>query len=117
MARTEITPQALDSRAGVTGSYTTVGADGVAVKNTKKNVLIHMKNSDASPVTMTFQIAKTVDGQSVTDKTATLVASGSPGDEKFFGPFEPTVYNQSDALVNIDAGTNDVVTVAALTFG
>lgn len=55
------------------------GATAILIKNTGATVAR----------TVTFRITKTVDGQAVTSRTASLVA----GETKIFGPFDPQDYS------------------------
>ncbi len=110
MARTQITPQKL-SRDGDTPVSVLIGADGVAILNRKGNVFLRAVNVDTSSVVLTFVIPTTVDGQAVADRTVTIAADASPGDERYIGPFPTAFYNQSGGYVNIDADTADKVSV------
>lgn len=113
MARVERTPEAV-SRAGLEATYALITSDNLAVKNLRGNVFLHCINTDVGAVVLTIHISKTVDGQAVTNKTVTLAAAASAGDEKFIGPFPLETYNQSGQVVWIDSDTADKVNVAVL---
>lgn len=109
MARTALTTQKF-ATSGLAPVYVAPDVAGCAFRNSGKQVL-HVKNASAGPVTVTLQIGRTVQGQTVTAPTATVAA----GTDKFFGPF-PDDYDQQDGTDNVYVDFSAVasVTVAAL---
>jgi hypothetical protein len=81
------------SRDGVVPAYAAGNADGGhAVDNAKSDVVLHVKNGGASPITVTIGSTKTVDGRTLPAKTVS-VANAS---ERLIGPFPAGLYNESD---------------------
>jgi hypothetical protein len=110
MARTALTPQRFTAL-GLAPSYVTPDAAGVSFRSGGKQVL-HVKNASGASITVTLKIGVTVEGQTVTNPTATVGA----GADKFFGPFNDH-YDQPDNTdtVFVDLSAVTSVTVACLT--
>ena len=91
MARTEI-PVTTISRAGVTqpAQIDSDQSNGMTVPNNNGRIFFEVENTDASPQTVGFAIAATVDDEPVDDKLITIAA----GDIELAGPFPVDLYNQ-----------------------
>lgn len=113
MARTDLSVQDI-ARSGLAPSFSAANADGHAIYNDGKT-FIEVKNTDASPITVTIQTPGTVDGLAISDRTVTIPATTG---DKMIGPFPPDKYNQisgSDkGKVYVDFSAVSNVTVAAL---
>lgn len=109
MARTALTAQRV-TRDGVAPTYAPASAEGHYWGNTGRQIL-HLKNTDAAPVEVSFPISVLVDGEAVADKTVTVAATTG---DLMVGPFPPSQYRQDDgnAWVNFDSVTG--LTVALL---
>lgn len=103
MASTLISPQTI-SRAGLGPAFAAANVDGHFWPNTGQQFL-HVKNGSASPITVTFPIPVTVDGQAVAARTVSVPATTG---ERIIGPF-PTQYN--DTLGNANCTFSAVTTV------
>jgi hypothetical protein len=110
MARTALTPQRFTTL-GLAPTYVTPDASGVSFRSSNKQVL-HVKNGSAASVTVTLKIGITVEGQAVTNPTASVGA----GADTFFGPFSDA-YDQPDGTdtVFVDLSAVADVEVACLT--
>lgn len=110
MARTALTPQKF-ATLGLTASYVTPDAAGVSLRSSGKQIL-HVKNASGASVTVTLKIGATIEGQAVTNPTATVGA----GADKFFGPFNDH-FDQPGGKDTVFADLSAVsgVTVACLT--
>jgi len=97
MADVEITPQAI-SPAGIAQTYTTLNAtDTYYVPNRGSRVMLHFKNTNASPATVTLDITQTTaEGLGITDPTISVPATTG---DKMAGTF-PFVYE-------VRGGAND----------
>nr|WSW58516.1 hypothetical protein OG513_07910 [Streptomyces sp. NBC_00998] len=85
------------TRAGVALVATTGDAtNGHSVANSGRVVLI-VENSGVTTRTVTFNIARKIDGLSVTPRTETLAGSA----KEVFGPFDPQEYG-GKLLVDVD---------------
>jgi hypothetical protein len=104
---TELTVQNV-TRAGLEAAYDAAASGGDEFDNDGKTML-HVKNG-ATACVVTIDIAKTVDGQAVTDPTVTVPES----EDRFIGPFPPSIYNDADGHVNVSYDDESNVTVAAL---
>jgi hypothetical protein len=72
--------------------------------------MLEVKNTGASPCTVTITTPITVEGVALTDPT--VVVPITTGD-KLIGPFSPQVYNNSNGRVYVDFSTGTGVTAAA----
>ena len=120
MARTELTLQTT-TRAGIAPTYTAATVDGFAVNNEYYRVILHVKNGNASPCTVTVQTPGTVDGLAIPDLT--VVVPATTGD-KMIGPFPGAVYNVDDSATTgvkkaliVTFSVQASVTVAAFKVG
>lgn len=109
MARTAVSIETVDRDGIAPSESVAIPADGVEIVNDGKMFVI-LKNEHTGAVVMTFQIAQTVDGESVTNKTVSV----TNGTYKVVGPFPTNIYNQTGGKLYIDAATADVVKVSPL---
>lgn len=112
MAMTALTVQPLASHS-LEPVYTAANADGHKFYN-DGHTLLHVKNTNAAPVTVTIATPGTVDGLAIADWTVSVDATTG---DTMIGLLPPAVYNQTgtDAgmvYVTFSAVTN--VTVAAV---
>lgn len=110
MARTDLTAQAI-SRAGLAPAFAAANVDGHSWANNGRQFL-YVKNAAGAPITVTFPIPVTVDGQAVASKTVSVPATTG---ERLIGPF-PAQYQQADGDVWVDFSAVTSVTVALLSF-
>lgn len=107
MAREELTPQPIPLT-GLEATYAAAAADGNKFVNDGAT-MVHIKNGTGDCV-ITIQIAKTVDGQAVTDPTVTCTAN----EERFLPSLPPSIYNQADGMVYLDYDDESNVTIAVI---
>ena len=110
MARTALTVQPM-ARTGLEATYGAANGDGHSFQNDGRTFL-HIKNG-ATDCVITVATPRTVDGQAVTPRTVTCTAD----EERFIGPFPPSLFNQMGAagdVVHVDFDDVSNVTVAAL---
>ena len=103
MARLEVASETI-TRSGLKPTETLIPSDGIKFLNTG-NEFLYLQNTDTSAVTITLQIAITIDSQSVSNKT--IVVPG--GEFRFVGNFPTQWYNQAGGYVYIDASVEDKV--------
>lgn len=96
MARTQITVESV-SRSGLAPTNTTVITDGHKFLNDGQLTVLRIKTAGTG-LTLTVQIAKTVDGKTVTNPTYVIGTNA----ELVIGPFPAEIYNQADGMVYID---------------
>lgn len=109
MARTTVTIQTLVN-SGITPSYNAATVtDGDAFTN-DGNTFIHVLNAGAEK-TLTIQTPVTVGGIAVAEVTVTIPATTGT---KLIGPFETTIFNQSDGRVYLDWSAVTGVTFAVV---
>ena len=104
----ELTVQQI-SRSGLEATYASAAVGLADEFDNDGKTFFHVVNGETECV-LTFDIAKTVDGQAVTDITVTCTAS----EERMIGPFPPGVYNDGDGHVNVAYDDVSNVTVAAI---
>ena len=63
------------------------------------NVFLLVRNSDASAHTLTLNTPLAVDGTALPVRTVSITASSA----RWFGPFSPEIYNQTNGRVAIDS--------------
>jgi len=120
MARAVLSPQTIDYD-GLEATYTAAAADGHQFLNegTGKDLILHVKNGDASDKTITIVTSKEVEGKYPVSDNAVVVTAG---EERFIGGFTKDTYNQDGVdtvvgeknyvFVNYSATTS--VTIALL---
>jgi len=109
MARTEITVQQ-SSLAGITPTFNAAIADGHMFKN-DGNVIIEVKNAAGADVTVTIQTPAKVQGIDLAEITVTVPATTG---HKLIGPFDPSLFNQSNGMVYVDYSSATAVTIMAV---
>lgn len=110
MASTLITAQAI-TRAGVGPTYAAANVDGHFWPNNGTQFL-QVKNASGSPITVTFPIPVTVDGQAVTSRSVSVPATTG---DRIIGPF-PTQYNDTTGNANCTFSAVTSVTCALFSF-
>lgn len=110
MPRVALTPETI-VREGLAPTYTAADeTDGHEFLNTRQNVMLHVRNEDVSPTTITIITQQTVDGLALADR-AIVVAAGT---DVFIGPFSNIQYGTADKLVEVDVSNETDVFIAAL---
>lgn len=84
---------------GIDATYASASAGGDQFTPTKRTVL-HVKNSDASSHDVTITTHKTV--------------SVPAGEDRFIGPFDPTLFQDADGLADITWSATTGMTFAVL---
>jgi len=101
--------------AGLTPSFTAADVAGDTFAN-DGDVVLYVKNSDASPHDVTLNVQKSINiggiDITLTNPTVTVPAS----DEKIIGRFDKSWFNDTDGNVTVDYDGVTSVTVAALQF-
>lgn len=112
MPRTSLSIQPT-TRDGLAATYSAAdAASGNDFANSGAEFL-HVKNTGASPVTLTIPTSITIDGLAVTDRTVTIPATTG---DLFIGPFDNSFYG-ADGRVQLDWSGATGVTVAVLKRG
>lgn len=114
MARTTLTPVVAAAYAGgildiAAGAVDQPNGNNFANTGNEKLVVI---NGSGGPLTVTVSIpsnAKSLQGL-ITSKTYTVAT----GKTAILGPFDPSTYNQTGSLVNVDWSTGTSVTCAVV---
>jgi hypothetical protein len=103
MARITIAPQH-PGRTGLKVVYVApqaAASGGNAFLNNGSSTLLHVKNGSASPITVTIQFSRGVDGVIPTSRATAIPA----GEDWMFNDLTPGDYNQAaDNLVYFDCG-------------
>lgn len=94
------------TRDGLNPTMVAAAGGGDQFANTGKE-FVEVDNADAAPMTATFVTQKTVDGQAVGDRAVTVPA----GERRIIGPFDPSVYNDSNGNLQITYSAVTSVTV------
>lgn len=109
MARSDIAAQ-IPTRDGVEPTFEAANVDGNMFDNDGHRWL-YVKNGGGAAIAVTFDVATTVDGQTVTDRSVNIPA----GEERIIGPF-PADYNRlsgaDEGKVYVDYDAVTSVTVA-----
>lgn len=112
MARTAITEQVVLN----SGLNPTYGA-GDAVNHHQfvndGRQILHVKNGGGSPINVTISTNAKVAGITV----PSVVIAVTNAQDRFIGPFDPGVFNQSGGLVYADLSAATSVTLAVLRVG
>lgn len=97
---------------GLTPTYAAADAAGNYFTNDGKTIL-HAKNTNAATRIITFVTPYIVGGVAVSDPTATIPATTG---DKLLGPFDPTVFNDSNGRVQMtfSAATNLTLAVVRI---
>jgi hypothetical protein len=111
MARTEVTVTKIDRNGSdVATLKDTAIADNNSFPNNGQTFL-QVDNGDASPVTVTVQTPRQVDGLDVAEYTLSVGAS----ERQIFGPFPTETFNQTDGTVYINWSSVTSLTFEAFT--
>ena len=84
-------------------------ADNYIIRNNGR-VFLHVVNGGGSPDTVTVVTPKTVADLAVSDLTVSVPA----GEERFIGPFPPSVYNDGNGDIDVSHSFATSVTMAVL---
>jgi hypothetical protein len=109
MPRTSLTVQNCGRLTALTNptANTPDAVNGNRFTNTDSNVILYVRNTNASSRTLTIQTVGTVEGEAVPDKTYVLATNT----RTVIGPFPRTKYNQTlDSVENQVALNWDAVT-------
>ena len=90
--------------------YVSAAGGGDVIPNNTGNTFLHVKNTDASSMTVTITSTATHSGLDVEDPQITVAATTG---EQMIGPFPPGVYNNASGQVSISYSAVTSVTVAA----
>lgn len=107
MARETLTVQPV-VRAGLAASYTAFEPTGVAFPNEGRTFMHIQKGAGAT--TLTIDTPGTVDGLAIAQRTVAVAATT----EKFIGPFQPGVYNQTTDVVHVDISTAAATSITVM---
>lgn len=108
---TRLTVQELVSGSGITPSTTTPSAASDYVIANDGKTWIEAIKTGASNCTVTVTSQKTLGGLAVADQTDTVVATTGT---RRIGPFEPSIYNDSNGDVTVQFSEVTGLTVAVL---
>lgn len=96
---------------GLNPSYAAASAGGDSFDNDGRTVL-HVKNTNASSRTVTVASQKpAVPGLAPSNNAVSVPATTG---ERFIGPFDPTVWNDSNGDVQVTYSADAGVTIAAI---
>lgn len=95
--------------AGTAPTYNAAAAGGDKVPP-GADVVLHVKNGDASAHTVTVVTPGTVAGQAIGDVAVSVPAGG----ERFIGPLTPRVFAGSDGKVDLTWSATTSMTFAAI---
>jgi hypothetical protein len=110
MARTALTVQDIDND-GLHATYTSGDAtNDHEFANARGDVFLHVLNGGASPCVVDIITTFEREGLALEDAGGSVPA----GEDWFFGPFDPGLYNQSTGLVYVDLDQDSSVTLAAI---
>jgi hypothetical protein len=113
MSRVSLARQLL-SDTGFLAAYSPAAETGHKVENDGK-VFLHVRNYSEDDIIVTILSGYVRAGLKLADRIVEVCA----GEEKFIGPFDPDIYNQTDGgkgHIYIDYSAVEGVTVAALLF-
>ena len=113
MARVSLARQQL-ADTGLIAAYSPAADEGHKVENDGR-VFLHVLNYSENDIAVTILSGYVRAGLKLADRVVEVGA----GEEKFIGPFDPDVYNQTDGgkgHIYIDYSATENVEVAALLF-
>jgi len=113
MARTSLARQQL-SDTGLMAAYSPAAAEGHSIENNGK-IILHVCNDSEADITVKILSGYVRAGLKLADREVPVEA----GKQKFIGPFDPDIYNQTDGgagQIYVDYSATEDVTVAALLF-
>lgn len=122
MARTALTPTAITAHGTVTPAAAAVDqANGNQFANPTGRALIEVTNGAGSPITITFTTSAnyivTGGTTSITYPVADDVQTVTNGTTKTFGPFDRTLYNDTNGNVLVDYSSGTSITARVLELG
>lgn len=94
---------------GTEATYNSASGGGDKVAG-GDDVVLHVKNGDASDHDVTIVTPGEVAGQAIGDVTVTVPA----GEERFIGPLTPSIFEGSDGLVSLTWSATTSMTFAAV---
>jgi len=109
MARGTITAQEI-SLSGITPSLGAATSDGDGFLNTG-DTLLQVKNGSGAGITVTIKTPAKIEGIDIAEIEVAIPATTG---DKLIGPFDPSIFNQSDGKVYVDYSA--VTTVTAMAF-
>lgn len=111
MPRTALPAAQQIALAGLAPSYAAVDQPNGNTFVNGPNVFLHVKNTGIGACTVTVITPAKISGVDIADPT--VVVPATTGD-RMIGPFDPTIFNQSDGTVYVDWSTGTGVTVAVV---
>lgn len=93
---------------GLNATYNAVSASDKFTND--GSIVIHVKNADTSPDTVTIVSTKTFEGLTVADAGGSVPAGG----ERFFGPFSKGLFNDANGQATVTHSNTTSVTMAVL---
>ena len=109
MARTVLAVQQVTINGAAPTFAAADQANGMEFAN-NGDVILEVKNTSASPVTVTLTTPITVEGIALTDPAISVPATTG---DRIFGTFSPQVFNQAGGTVYVDFSASSGVTIAA----
>jgi hypothetical protein len=96
-------------KAGITPSYVAAAGGGDTFVNDGET-FFHVKNGDASSITVTFDAVGKLEGFAIADLAVTVAATS----EEMVGPFPRGIFNSGATGVGVSYSAVTSVTVAAI---
>jgi len=96
------------SLTGLNATYNAVSASDEFANN--GNIYIHVKNGDVSANTVSITTPKTFEGLAVADAGGSVPA----GEDRFFGPFKPGLFNDASGNVTVTHSNTTSNTIAVI---
>ena len=93
---------------GLEATYNAVAASDVFVNDGK--TIIHVVNASGSADTVAIVSTATVDGLAVADAGGSVPA----GEDRFFGPFKPSIFNNASQQAQVTHTQTASVTMAVI---
>ncbi|MCB0073267.1 MAG: hypothetical protein KDE20_17480 [Caldilineaceae bacterium] len=93
---------------GLEATYNAVAASDVFVNDGK--TIIHVVNASGTADTVAIVSTQTVDGLAVADAGGSVPG----GEDRFFGPFKPSIFNSSTQTVTVTHTQTTSVTMAVI---
>ncbi|MDR3572857.1 MAG: hypothetical protein P4L50_03265 [Anaerolineaceae bacterium] len=110
MARV-VLPVQFTTLAGIAPAYTVGDAGNNHQFQNDGNVMLHVKNTSATPTNVTIETPNKVGGLVL---TAPVIAVPITTGDRMIGPFDPTLFNQAGGVVFVDISSATGVTLAAI---
>lgn len=114
MARVALTPQQI-ALTGLTPTFTAptdAGAGGGWSFPNTGDTFIRIKNTGGAQRVVTLLTPATIGGVAISDPTVTIPATTG---DILIGPFDPSLFNQSDGAVYVEVDATTGLTAAAIT--